>query len=126
MIQAISACPTTIAEILALAERIEKDEMRVDEVVDGLVDPNAEEDADRRRWPRKTRRSRTSSRPRRRRTRKAAAVQSADHAEAEGRRARSASRVIRTLYNKMTRALAKNGPRSRAYLQARDADLRTS
>src|ERR671919_61889 len=42
MIQAISACPTTIAEILNLAERIEKDEMRVDEVVDGLVDPNAD------------------------------------------------------------------------------------
>ena len=29
--------------------------------------------------------------------------------------------LIRSLYNKMTRALAKNGPRSRAYLQARDA-----
>src|ERR671914_625762 len=43
MIQAISACPTTIAEILNFAERIEKDEMRVDEFVDGLVDPNAEE-----------------------------------------------------------------------------------
>src|SRR6266550_1794301 len=39
MIQAISACPTTIAEILNLAEKIEKDEMRVDEVVDGLIDP---------------------------------------------------------------------------------------
>ena len=44
MIQAISACPTTIAEILSLAERIEKDETRVDEVVDGLVDPGAEEE----------------------------------------------------------------------------------
>ncbi|RZI43604.1 RNA polymerase sigma factor RpoD [Herbaspirillum sp. HC18] len=44
MIQAISACPTTIAEILASADRIEKDEMKVDEIVDGLVDPNASED----------------------------------------------------------------------------------
>ena len=43
MIQAISACPTTIAEILALAEKVEKDELRIDEVVDGLLDPNAEE-----------------------------------------------------------------------------------
>ena len=43
MIQAISACPTTIAEILALADRIEKDEIRVDDVVDGLVDPTADE-----------------------------------------------------------------------------------
>ncbi|TFW18099.1 RNA polymerase sigma factor RpoD [Duganella callida] len=40
MIQAISACPTTIAEILALAGRIESDEMKVDDVVDGFVDPN--------------------------------------------------------------------------------------
>src|SRR6476620_1628277 len=44
MIQAISACPTTIAEILALADKIEKDESRVDEVVDGLIDPNAKEE----------------------------------------------------------------------------------
>ena len=44
MIQAISACPTTIAEILAAAERIEKDEVKVDEIVDGLVDPNAVEE----------------------------------------------------------------------------------
>jgi RNA polymerase primary sigma factor len=46
MIQAISACPTTIAEILAAAEKIGKDEMKVDEIVDGLVDPNEEEQAE--------------------------------------------------------------------------------
>ncbi len=45
MIQAISACPMTISEILAMAERIEKDEAKIDEVVDGLVDPNAPDDA---------------------------------------------------------------------------------
>ncbi|WP_243656641.1 RNA polymerase sigma factor RpoD [Paucimonas lemoignei] len=44
MIQAISACPTTIAEILAAAERIESEEIKVDEIVDGMVDPNASED----------------------------------------------------------------------------------
>ena len=44
MIQAISACPTTIAEILAAADRIAKDEVKVDEIVDGLVDPNAVEE----------------------------------------------------------------------------------
>jgi RNA polymerase primary sigma factor len=38
MIQAISACPTTIAEILAAAERLEKDEIKVDDIVDDLVD----------------------------------------------------------------------------------------
>jgi len=41
MIQAISACPTTIAEILALAGKVTRDEMRIDELVDGLIDPNA-------------------------------------------------------------------------------------
>ncbi|MQA38775.1 RNA polymerase sigma factor RpoD [Rugamonas aquatica] len=40
MIQAISACPTTIAEIVALAKKIEADELKVDEVVDGFVDLN--------------------------------------------------------------------------------------
>jgi RNA polymerase primary sigma factor len=40
MIQAISACPTTIAEIIALAKKIENDEVKVDEVVDGFVDLN--------------------------------------------------------------------------------------
>ena len=43
MIQAISACPTTIAEILDLAKKVERDELRIDEIVDGLLDPNAEE-----------------------------------------------------------------------------------
>jgi RNA polymerase primary sigma factor len=45
MIQAISACPTTIAEILASADKIEKDEIKIDEIVDGLVDMNATEEA---------------------------------------------------------------------------------
>ncbi|TFV87292.1 RNA polymerase sigma factor RpoD [Oxalobacteraceae bacterium OM1] len=44
MIQAISACPTTIAEILAAADKIGKDESKIDEIVDGLVDPNASEE----------------------------------------------------------------------------------
>ncbi|MBC7414948.1 MAG: RNA polymerase sigma factor RpoD [Herminiimonas sp.] len=43
MIQAISACPTTIAEILAAAERIRNDETKIDEIVDGLVDMMAVE-----------------------------------------------------------------------------------
>ncbi len=44
MIQAISACPTTIQEILALSAKVEREEMRIDELVDGLIDPNAKED----------------------------------------------------------------------------------
>jgi RNA polymerase primary sigma factor len=45
MIEAISACPMTISEILSLSERISKDESKIDEVVDGLVDPNAPDDS---------------------------------------------------------------------------------
>src|SRR5882724_7006217 len=44
MIQAISACPTTIAEILSLSDKIGRDEMRIDELVDGLIDPNAKDE----------------------------------------------------------------------------------
>jgi len=44
MVQAISACPTTIAEVLAHAEKIGAGSMRIDEVVDGLIDPNASEE----------------------------------------------------------------------------------
>ena len=38
MIQAVSACPATIAEILALAEKVKLDEMRIDEVIDGFIE----------------------------------------------------------------------------------------
>jgi RNA polymerase primary sigma factor len=44
MIQAISACPTTIADILDMAAKVETEEMRIDELVDGLIDPNAVEE----------------------------------------------------------------------------------
>lgn len=44
MVQAISACPTTILEILELAGKVEREEMRIDEFVDGLIDPNAKEE----------------------------------------------------------------------------------
>jgi RNA polymerase primary sigma factor len=37
MIQAISACPVTIAEIISAAARIESDEIKIDEIVDGMV-----------------------------------------------------------------------------------------
>ena len=38
MIQAISACPATIAEIIALAGKVAREEMRIDEVIDGFID----------------------------------------------------------------------------------------
>jgi RNA polymerase primary sigma factor len=46
MIHAISSCPTTIQDILNLADMVERDELRIDEVIDGLVDPNEDEVAE--------------------------------------------------------------------------------
>jgi RNA polymerase primary sigma factor len=41
MVMAISACPTTIAEMLEMAGKVAREEMRIDELVDGVIDPNA-------------------------------------------------------------------------------------
>ena len=38
MVQAIAACPTTITELLAMVDKVESNELSVDEVVDGLID----------------------------------------------------------------------------------------
>jgi RNA polymerase primary sigma factor len=38
MVQAIAACPTTIAQLLAMVDQVEKDEISVDDLVDGLID----------------------------------------------------------------------------------------
>ncbi|MFZ6747818.1 RNA polymerase sigma factor RpoD [Undibacterium sp. Ren11W] len=41
MLQALCSCPGTIAELLALGEKLSNDEISVDDIVDGLFDPNA-------------------------------------------------------------------------------------
>ncbi len=38
MVQAIAACPTTIAALLDLVDKVESDELSVDDLVDGLID----------------------------------------------------------------------------------------
>ncbi len=43
MVMALAACPVTIAEILANVDKIASGEMEIDQFVDGLVDPNAED-----------------------------------------------------------------------------------
>jgi RNA polymerase primary sigma factor len=117
MIQAISACPMTIAEILEFADKIERDEMRVDEIVDGLIDPNAPEEAiaevsdeDMEEELEAEEEAEDED---------GAAVQSATllqlKADALERFAK-----IRNLYTKMMKALAKNGPKSRPYLKAQE------
>ncbi|HEX2200118.1 MAG TPA: RNA polymerase sigma factor region1.1 domain-containing protein, partial [Burkholderiales bacterium] len=125
MIQAISACPTTIQEILDLADKVEKEELRIDEVVDGLIDPNAKDDFD----PRKA---------------AAAAAEAAaedeeaqieeeegDGEEDDGAAQRASLLALRTaglekfarirrLYEKMSKALEQKGSKDKDYLRARD------
>jgi RNA polymerase primary sigma factor len=43
MVMSLSACPVTIIEILTIVTKIEEGTMEIDEFVDGLVDPNAED-----------------------------------------------------------------------------------
>ena len=43
MVMALSACPVTIAEILSNVDKIAAGELEIDQFVDGLVDPNAED-----------------------------------------------------------------------------------
>ena len=121
MIQAISACPTTVREILDLADKVEKEEMCIDEVVDGLIDPNAKDDFD----PKKV---------------EVVAAEEDDEAiedeaaeeEDDGGAAAAASLLqlktaalekfarIRRLYDKLTRALENKGSKDKDYLRVRD------
>ncbi|QWE22272.1 RNA polymerase sigma factor RpoD [Polynucleobacter sp. AP-Jannik-300A-C4] len=43
MVMALAACPVTIGEILVNVDKIASGEMEIDQFVDGLVDPNAED-----------------------------------------------------------------------------------
>jgi RNA polymerase primary sigma factor len=120
MILAISACPTTVREILDLADKVEKDELRIDEVVDGLIDPNAKDDFD----PKKA-----ASTPEDEEAQieeeegedeeAAEAAQSASMLKLKGEALEKFAR-IRKLFEKMLRALENKGSKDRDYLRARD------
>jgi len=114
MIQAISACPTTIAEILDLSGKVTRDEMRIDELVDGLIDPNAKDEPIQE---------------------LADDVEPEEEEETDGEdesAALSASLLqlkedalarfskIGRLYEKMKRALVEHGHRSKEYIRVRD------
>ncbi len=118
MIQAISACPTTIGEILDLADRVEKEEARIDEVVDGLIDPNAKDDFD----PRKAESEEDEEET----------IEEDVEEEDDDGAAASASLLrlrtealekfirIRRLHEKTKRVLESKGPRDKDYLRVRD------
>jgi len=109
MIYAISACPTTIAEIIDMAARVEREERRIDEVVDGLHDPNAEEEI-----PQEM-------------PEEAMEEELSEEDEEDDGSAQSASLLqlredslvrfkrIRTVYSKMQKVLAKKGSHNREY-----------
>jgi RNA polymerase primary sigma factor len=127
MVQAISACPTTIAEILALAERVEKDEIRADEIVDGLIDPNApveqamqaqvalpeeDDEGDDEITSEEDEEDEEDEEAK-------AAVQTADLLRLKEESLKRFA-VIRGHYGRMMKALSRNGARSPAYLEARE------
>src|SRR5262247_2278899 len=117
MIQAISACPTTIQEILDLADKVEKDEMRIDEVVDGLIDPNAKDDFD----PKKAATEPTAEEEEAQIEDEegADAAQSASLLKLKGEALEKFAR-IRKLYEKSGKALENKGSKDKDYLRVRD------
>ncbi|MDP2693671.1 MAG: RNA polymerase sigma factor RpoD, partial [Gallionella sp.] len=117
MIQAISACPATIAEILALATKIEHDQMRVDELIDGFVDTadeaviGAEGDEEEEEAAEETNNHAADEEEDEEATAAAAAANLAQlKADALARFA-----VIADLFNKMGKAYEKYGYRSKQY-----------
>src|SRR5437667_10100013 len=122
MIQAISACPTTVQEVLDLAEKVEKDESRIDEVVDGLIDPNAREEFQ----PKKAAPLPTEEEE------EAEIEEDEGISEEEENAAQTASLLklkgeamekfnrIRRLFEKLKKALENKGSRDKDYLRVRD------
>jgi len=121
MIQAISACPTTVREILDLADKVEKEELRIDEVVDGLIDPNAKHNID----PKKAEVASEEEEE------EQIEEEEGESEEDEGA-AQSASLLalrgealekfvrIRRLFEKMLRVLENKGSKDKDYLRVRD------
>jgi RNA polymerase primary sigma factor len=120
MIQAISACPTTVREILDLADKVEKEEMRIDEVVDGLIDPNAKDDFD----PKRAEAAPEDEEA------QIEEEEAEDEEQAEAAQSASLMKLrtealekfarIRRLYEKLLKALENKGSKDRDYLRVRD------
>jgi RNA polymerase primary sigma factor len=122
MVQAIAACPTTIAELLSMVDKVATDELAVDELVDGLIDSDvgleepvmveaAEEDEDAEMEDEED---------------DGGAKAAAISAEALARLkeevlARFA--VIRDSHQKMSKILAKNGSQDKQYIALQNAIL---
>src|SRR5712664_12566 len=119
MIQAISACPTTVREILDLADKVEKDESRIDEVVDGLIDPNAKDDFDPKKAESPEDEEAQIEEEEGESEEDEGAAQSASLLKLRGEALEKFAR-IRRLYDKMAKALENKGSKDKDYLRARD------
>jgi RNA polymerase primary sigma factor len=130
MIQAISACPVTIAEIIEAANKIEKDEIKIDEIVDGMVDPDEDEntsptavaptstddeDEDEDEAEEAEEEEEESS------SASGAAGYSAEQLEALKQSALEKFGNIADQFDKMRKAFEKDGYNSKAYVKAQDA-----
>jgi RNA polymerase primary sigma factor len=130
MIQAISACPVTIAEIISAAQRIEADEIKIDEIVDGLVEeegavetsPSAvvpsgdgmddeDEEAEEEEEEEEEEAAATPG----------AAGYSAEQLEALKQSALAKFGTIESQFDKMRKAYEKDGYNSKAYVKAQEA-----
>ena len=119
MIQAISACPTTVREILELADKVEKDESRVDEVVDGLIDPHAKDDFDPKKAESPEDEEAQIEEEEGESEEDEGAAQSASLLKLRGEALEKFAR-IRRLYDKMAKALENKGSKDKDFLRARD------
>jgi len=121
MIQAISACPTTVREILELADKVAKEELRIDEVVDGLIDPNAKDGFD----PKKAEAASEEEEEEQIEEEEGeseedeGAAQSASLLALRGEALEKFAR-IRRLFEKMLRVLENKGSKDKDYLRVRD------
>ncbi|MBZ2207629.1 RNA polymerase sigma factor RpoD [Massilia soli] len=128
MIQAISACPVTIAEIISAAIRIQNDETKIDEIVDGMVDEDGEattppgapvaasdddDDDDETEGEEEAEEEETTA--------SGAAGYSAEQLEALKAEALEKFEVISVQFDKMRKAFEKDGYNSKAYVKAQEA-----
>jgi RNA polymerase primary sigma factor len=125
MIQAISACPVTIAEIIATSDRIRADEIKIDEIVDGLVDEEAEaqpvaasedeEDEDEEEEDEEEEEEEAAS------PSGAAAGYTAEQLEALKNNALEKFDSIANQFERMRKAFEKDGYNSKAYVKAQES-----
>ncbi|SAK96397.1 RNA polymerase sigma factor RpoD [Caballeronia fortuita] len=128
MVMAISACPTTIADILAMAERVQNEEIRVDELVDGLIDPNAQDtdgfsEQEAEAIESEDEETEEEGDEEEEEEDDGSAQASANAAQLEALKLQSLEKfaLISEWFDKMRRAYEKEGYKSKAYLKAQEA-----